>query len=62
MLFELASEHRFEILRKLGSEAMNATHLSKALDISKQESSRHLSRLDKAGLTCARARHRFGES
>jgi len=51
ILFELSSEQRFKILRKLGSEAMNVTHLSKALDISKQESSRHLSRLDKTGLT-----------
>jgi predicted transcriptional regulator len=50
-LFELSSEQRFEILSKLGSEAMNVTHLSKALDISKQESSRHLARLDKTGLT-----------
>jgi predicted transcriptional regulator len=59
MLFELSSEQRFEILRKLGSEAMNATHLSKELDISKQESSRHLSRLDTAGLTWkdAQGRH-----
>jgi predicted transcriptional regulator len=51
ILFELSSEQRFKILHKLGSEAMNVTHLSKALDISKQESSRHLSRLNKTGLT-----------
>jgi predicted transcriptional regulator len=50
LLFELASEQRFKILQKLGSEAMNVTQLSETLDISKQESSRHLSRLNKTGL------------
>jgi len=51
VFFELSSEQRFKILLELGSEALNVTNLSKALDISKQESSRHLSRLDKTGLT-----------
>jgi predicted transcriptional regulator len=66
VLFELSSEQRFKILQKLGTEALNVTHLSKTLDISKQESSRHLSRLDKTGLTWkdVKGRHHltpFGE-
>ena len=51
LLFELSNQDRLRILRQIGKEAMNVTNLSKALDLTTQESSRHLSRLNEVGLT-----------
>ncbi len=51
MLFELSHEDRLKILHRLSEEAMNVTRLSKTLDLTTQESSRHLSRLGDVGLT-----------
>lgn len=51
LLFELSNEDRLRILHKLNKEAMNVTNLSKALGLTTQESSRHVSRLSEAGLT-----------
>lgn len=51
LLFELSNEDRLRILHELDVEAMNVTNLSKALDLTTQESSRHVSRLGAAGLT-----------
>lgn len=51
LLFELSNEDRLRILYQLNKEAMNVTNLSKTLSLTTQESSRHISRLGKAGLT-----------
>ncbi len=45
LLFELSNEYRLRILLKLNEKAMRLTHLSEALDLTVQETSRHLSRL-----------------
>jgi predicted transcriptional regulator len=51
LLFELSNEDRLRILHQLNKKAMNVTNLSKALGLTTQESSRHLSRLGEVGLT-----------
>lgn len=51
LLFELSNEDRLRILHQLNKEAMNVTNLSKALGLTTQESSRHVSRLSEVGLT-----------
>lgn len=51
LLFELSNEDRLRILYQLAKEPNNITSLSKALGLTIQESSRHVSRLDGAGLT-----------
>lgn len=51
LLFELANEDRLQILHKLRKEPMKVTKLSKVLDLIVQESSRHVSRLDRVMLT-----------
>ena len=51
LLFELSNEDRFTILKTLEIESMNITTLSKKLDLTTQETSRHLSRLGKVRLT-----------
>jgi predicted transcriptional regulator len=51
LLFELSNEDRHRILIQLDSEEMTVTSLSKTLDLSKQEVSRHVSRLSNSKLT-----------
>ena len=51
LLFELSNEDRHRIMFLLKEKAMNVTNLSKKLDLTKQEVSRHLSRLCKSELT-----------
>lgn len=51
LLFELSNEDRLRILHQLNKKAMNVTNLSKTLDLTTQESSRHVSRLGEVGLT-----------
>jgi predicted transcriptional regulator len=50
LLFELSNEDRLGILHKLNKNAMNVTRLSKKLNLTTQESSRHVSRLGDVGL------------
>jgi len=50
LLFELSNEDRLRILQHIDREAMNVTNLSKALGLTTQECSRHLSRLGEVGL------------
>jgi len=51
VLFEISNEDRLRILRKLDEERMNITRLSRELNITTQEASRHLARLGEVGLT-----------
>jgi predicted transcriptional regulator len=51
LLFELSNEDRLRILHQLNKEEMNVTNLSRALGLTTQESSRHVSRLSEVGLT-----------
>lgn len=51
LLFEVSNEDRLRILHLLHQQGMNVTQLSKALGLSSQEASRHLSRLNKTGAT-----------
>lgn len=51
LLFEVSNEDRLRILHLLHQKSMNVTQLSQALDLSSQEASRHLSRLNKTGVT-----------
>lgn len=50
-MFELSSEDRLRILQQLRKQATNVTNLSKKLNLTTQESSRHVSRLSDVGLT-----------
>lgn len=50
ILFELSNEDRMRIIHELSREASNVTTLSMNLDLTTQESSRHLSRLSDVGL------------
>lgn len=50
-LFEISNEDRLRILIRLDGEPMNVTSISRELDITTQEASRHLSRLGGIGLT-----------
>jgi predicted transcriptional regulator len=51
LLFEVSNEDRLRILHLLHQQGMNVTQLSKALGLSSQETSRHMSRLNKIGVT-----------
>ncbi len=51
LFFELSNEDRLRILHQLVKDATNITGLSKALDLTTQESSRHVARLSDVGLT-----------
>lgn len=51
VLFEVSNEDRHRILLKLVDNARNVTQLSKMLDLSLTETSRHLSRILEVGLT-----------
>ena len=48
--FELSNEDRVSILKTLVEESVNLTKLSNRLGLKNQETSRHLSRLENAGL------------
>ena len=50
LYFELSNEDRLRILRQLQDEPMKVTSLSRLLEITNQECSRHLSRLQEANL------------
>jgi predicted transcriptional regulator len=50
ILFELSNEDRMRIIHRLSRDASNVTTLSRKLDLTTQESSRHLSRLINVGL------------
>ena len=50
LYFELSNEDRINILNILSEEPLNLSKLSKRLDITNQECSRHLSRLIEAKL------------
>ncbi len=51
LLFELSHHDRLEILRQLCQTPMILTRLAEELGLTVQETSRHLSRLEKVGLT-----------
>jgi predicted transcriptional regulator len=51
LLFEVSNEDRLRILHLLHHERLNVTQISRTLDLSSQETSRHLARLNKTGLT-----------
>ena len=51
LFFEFSNEDRLRILRTLQSEHLTVTALSKELDLTTQETSRHLARLGEVGLT-----------
>ncbi|MFW9769891.1 MAG: helix-turn-helix transcriptional regulator [Candidatus Thorarchaeota archaeon] len=50
LLFELSNEDRLSILRILSGKPTKLTKISSELDLTVQETSRHLSRMSKAGL------------
>ncbi len=50
-MFEISNEDRLRIVRELGKESLNITGLSRSLEITTQEVSRHVSRLSDVGLT-----------
>ena len=45
LLFEVSNEDRLRILRELHAREMNVTTLARAIEVTTQEVSRHLSRL-----------------
>ncbi len=51
LLFEVSNEDRLRILKKLGETPLKITNLSRELDLTNQECSRHVSRLEDVGLT-----------
>lgn len=51
LLYEISNDYRFMILLELQNRKMNVTKMSRYLDISIQQSSRHISRLCEIGLT-----------
>jgi predicted transcriptional regulator len=53
-MFEVSNEDRVSILRELGKKLSTYSDLSRKLDITTQEVSRHLSRLAENGLTMRR--------
>jgi len=55
LLFELSNEDRHRILIQLNKEERTVTGLSETLDLTKQEVSRHVSRLSNAELTKKRS-------
>ncbi len=58
--FELSNEDRVNILQTLSRESMNLTRLSSSLGLKNQEVSRHLSRLEEAGLVQKNPKGRYG--
>jgi len=50
LLFELSSEDRIAIMRRLSEEPLKLSHVANRLDITVTESSRHLQRLSDTGL------------
>jgi predicted transcriptional regulator len=55
VLFEISNEDRHRILLQLDKESMNVTQLSKKLDLTLTETSRHLSRIVKVGIVSKEA-------
>lgn len=51
LFFEFSNEDRLRILRTLQNEQLTVTALSKDLDLTTQETSRHLARMNELGLT-----------
>lgn len=51
LFFELSNEDRLRMLQRLQDHNLTVTSLSKELELTTQETSRHLSRLGEAGLT-----------
>ena len=51
LFFEFSNEDRLRILRTLQNEQLTVTALSKDLDLTTQETSRHLSRMNELGIT-----------
>jgi predicted transcriptional regulator len=51
LLFEVSNEDRLNILLLIKKSSSNITNLAKELDLSSQETSRHIHRLTKVGLT-----------
>ena len=51
LLFEVSNEDRLRILQKLVEMPLKITNLSRELDLTNQECSRHVSRLEEVGLT-----------
>ena len=51
LFFEFSNEDRLRILRTLQNEYLTVTALSKNLDLTTQETSRHLARMNELGLT-----------
>lgn len=51
LFFEFSNEDRLRMLRRLQDDNLTVTALSKELDLTTQETSRHLSRLGETGLT-----------
>jgi predicted transcriptional regulator len=51
LFFEFSNEDRLKILYKLNEAPLTVTNVSKELDITTQEASRHISRLSDIGLT-----------
>jgi predicted transcriptional regulator len=51
LFFEFSNEDRLNILYKLKNEPLTVTGVSRELDITTQEASRHISRLNDVGLT-----------
>ena len=51
LFFEFSNEDRLRILRTLQNEHLTVTALSKDLDLTTQETSRHLARMNELGLT-----------
>ncbi|MFQ5837157.1 MAG: helix-turn-helix transcriptional regulator [Thermoplasmata archaeon] len=50
LLFELSNEDRLRILHKVEEESLRLTHVAEKLDLTVQETSRHLSRLSEEKL------------
>ena len=51
LFFEFSNEDRLRILKRLQQDHMTVTALSRELDLTTQETSRHLARLGETGLT-----------
>jgi len=51
LLFEVSNEDRLRILNKLDEKPLKITNLSRELDLTNQECSRHVTRLGDVGLT-----------
>jgi predicted transcriptional regulator len=51
LFFEFSNEDRLRIIKRLKDDSLTVTALSKELDLTTQETSRHLTRLGETGLT-----------